>query len=58
MFRIKFSDGGLSESISRVSFEHLMDSGLTQLDDFWGRGAPPKIVQTLGFSWAMRKSWD
>ena len=31
-------------------------SGLTQLDDFWGRGAPPKIVQTLGFSWSARKS--
>ena len=35
----------------------LLKSGLTQLDDFGGRGAPPKIVQTLGFSWSVRKSW-
>ena len=26
------------------------------MDDFWGRGAPPKIVQPLGFSWSVRKS--
>ena len=31
-------------------------SGLTQVDDFWGRGAPPKIVQSPGFSWSVRKS--
>ena len=44
------------ETEQRVT-EHLKKSGLTQLDDFWGRGAPPKIVQPLGFSWSVRKSW-
>ena len=40
-----------------VAARSLNLTGLTQLDDFWGRSAPPKIVQSPGFSWSVHKSY-